>query len=446
MAFRQLLWNQAFLSIMGLALLWQAAWGAAVQADVLLLKSGGELRGELQPEPRGSNRNSGESRDRITLRTTTGAVVSIARDEVEEVIRRRPLLEEYETLRRAAADTVDGQWELAKWCRQKSLLKERAACLQRVVELDPDHVAAHRGLGHVRHGRNWTTTEALMKARGYVRYKGRFVLPQELELIEAEVQENAAEKGWFKRIKLWEGWLDSDRPERQAQGLKELEAIRDGNAVAALVRNFKDSPNEQKRLLYVEILTRIEGEKPLTPLVQQSLRDDSRIVRAAAVRGARQKDPAAATEIYLRALKNELNVTVNRAATALGQLGDDNVVPQLIDALVTRHRYKVLVPERSVSFSADGSMSSGGVPLPPDVAAGLATGQYPNGIHVLGDNTTVRTRQITVQKDEQNPSTLAALNALTGEDFGFDEQSWRNWHKARVGGTLKAKPKKKSPS
>lgn len=430
----------------GLALLGQTPGAPAARADVVILKSGGELRGELLSELKPVDRSQGAPRDRLTLRTTTGAVVTVARDDVEELIRRRPLLEEFETLRRAAADTVESQWELAEWCRLKSLPKERAASLKRVVELDPNHLAAHRGLGHVRHEGRWTTTEEVMKSRGYVKHKGRYVLPQELELIEAEEHEDAAEKAWFKRVKLWEAWLDSERVERQAEGLHELQAIRDANAVAALFRNFKDNPNEQKRMLYIEILSRIEGDKPLTPLVQQSLRDESQLVRSAAIRGARQKDAAAATEIYLRALKNEANVVVNRAATALGQLGNDNVVPQLIEALVTRHRYKVVVPDGNVAFGSDGSMVSGALQLPPDIAALLATGQLPQGIQVQGDGLLRRTREITVQKDERNPSVLSALNALTGEDFGFDEQTWRNWQKARVGGTLKAKPKKKSKS
>jgi hypothetical protein len=377
------------------------------------------------------------------MRTLVGALITVAREEVDEVVRRRPLLEEYETLRRAAADNVDAQWELAEWCRAKSLTSERAVHLRRLVELDPRHVAAHRGLGHIRHEGQWTTTEAMMTARGYVKHKGRYVLPQELELIEAEERESEAEKAWYRKIRMWANWLDSERPERHAESLSELREIHDGDAVAALHRTFKDDPNEQKRLLYVEILTKIPGTKPLNPLVQQSLRDESTFVRDAAVRGVRRHDVATALPMYLRALKNELNVIVNRAATALGQLGDDTVVPLLVEALVTRHQYKVMVPDQSISVSADGSMASGGIPLPPNIAAMLATGQLPQGIQVQS-NAPPRLKQITVEQDEQNPSVLTALNLLTGENFGFDEQVWRNWYKARVAGSQQPKKKAKS--
>lgn len=424
--------------------------GTVARGDVLLLKQGGELRGELLPasvSAKGPASTKARKVDdaNVTIRTLNGAVVTVARDTVESQIRRRPLLEEYETIRRNTADTVDAQWQLAEWCRSKALSRERAVHLQRVVGLDPEHVAAHRALGHTKHEGSWTTTEALMTSRGYVKHKGKYVLPQELELIQADERENESEKAWFKRIKMWSGWLDSDRGERQAEAAQELSAIRDGDAVPALARTFRDDPNEQKRLLYVEVMTRIEGTKPLKPLLEQSLKDESQLVRTAAVRGVRETDVDAAVPIYIRALRNEANVMVNRAATALSQMGDDTVIPALIEALVTRHRYRVMVPDQTMSVTSDGSMANpNAVAIPPDVAGMLATGQLPYGVQVQTNGPPVRMKRVTVQKDEQNPSVLTALNLLTGENFGYDEQAWRNWQKAKTSGTLK--PKKKPSS
>ncbi|HTI51079.1 MAG TPA: HEAT repeat domain-containing protein, partial [Planctomycetaceae bacterium] len=206
---------------------------------------------------------------------------------------------------------------------------------------------------------------------------------------------------------------------------------------------FRNDANEKKRLLYIDVLNRIVGDKPLKPLIHQSLYDESRPVREAAVRGVRHSDVAMAVPIYLRALKNERNVIVNRAGTALGQLGDDSVVPLLIEALVTRHHYQTLVPDQTLSVTADGSMAPGGVPIPGNIAGLLVTGQLPQGIQVQTD-VPVRTKEVTVEKEESNPSVLSALSLLTGEDFGFDEAAWRNWQKARVAGNLK--PKKISSS
>ncbi|MFN0054651.1 MAG: HEAT repeat domain-containing protein [Planctomycetales bacterium] len=415
----------------------------ALQGDVIHLKSGGELRGELLPQPAANGRPPKTEPEQLTIRTLAGATVVVSRDDVEQVVRRRAVAEEHETLRRAAADTVDAHWELAEWCRQRGLLKERAVHLHRILELDPKHQLAHRGLGHVRHEGRWMTSEEMMLARGYVKHKGRFVLPQELELLQAEERESEAEKAWFKRIKMWRGWLDSDRVDRQARGRDELEGIRDADAVAALTRTFKNERREERRLLYVQVLSRIGGGRALEALAQQSLKDDSQSVREEAVRGARTIDRNGAVAIYLRGLKSEMNPIVNRAAAALGDLGDDAIVPLLIEALVTRHRYKVQVPDQNITFGADGSMPANGASLPPDVQALLASGQVA-GYSTGGNPVPVRMKTITVQKDEQNEAVLSALNTLTGEDFGYQEQKWRDWYKARQAGPVPPPKKNRS--
>jgi hypothetical protein len=416
---------------------------SVARGDAIQLKNGGELRGEVLPESSSSGKGANARSDRVKIRTLSGAVVVVSRDEIDEIIRRRPVVEEYETLRRGVADTVDAQWELAEWCRSRSLSRERAVHLARVVELDPDHAAAHRGLGHIRREGRWTTTEAMMTARGYVKHKGRYVLPQELELIEAEEKDEVAEKGWFKRIRRWEGWLDGDRADRHSEAMGGLKAIRDDNAIPALSRTFRNNASETKRMLYIDVLSRIEGDKPLTPLIHQSLHDESRFVRDAAVRSVRRRDAGAAIPIYLRALKNDRNAIVNRAATALGQLADERVVPMLIEALVTRHQYTTQVPDQTFSAATNGSMGPVGVPLPPNIAGLLVTGQLPMGIRVQSD-VPVRMKEVTVEKDESNPSVRAALKLLTGEDFGFDEAAWRNWHKEQAASKLV--PRKRSIS
>ena len=107
-----------FLSV---AVLWlcQPLAGRCLRADAILLKSGGEVRGELQTQAKPAQRGAAGSKQRLTIRTLSGSIVSVPGDDVEQVLRRRLVVEEYETLRRAAADTVVAQWELAEWCRRK---------------------------------------------------------------------------------------------------------------------------------------------------------------------------------------------------------------------------------------------------------------------------------------------------------------------------------------
>lgn len=431
-------------------------------ADYITLRSGGEIRGELLS---GTNRGEatsrirvesgktglvqtgrGPNRDIVSIRMLSGAVVTVLQGDVESVVQRRMVLEEYESLRRAAPNTLEAQWDLAEWCRQKSLVKERESHLQAVVALDPENVAAHRGLGHVkdRQGR-WASHDEVMTSRGYVKYKGKYILPQELELIQQDERVSEAEKGWYRRVRMLHGWLDSERSDRQAEALTQLKAIQDPDAVSALSRYFKAVPNEDQRMLYVEILTRISGDKPVPALVLQSLWDESRGIRDAAVAGLLHKDVGKALPYYLRALKNGLNLIVNRAGDALGQLGNDAVIPQLINALVTRHVYTEMVADGATSFTTNGGMAPVGQPaLPPNIELLLATGQFPQGVRVDYPAAPVRMKEITYEKDERNQSVLGALNRLTSEDFGFDEATWRRWYNAQRN-SAGAKKKKSKP-
>lgn len=398
-----------------------ASWVRPAQGDYVLLRSGGEIRGELQ-----SDLKSKSAGERVTIRTLSGATVDVVKTEVESVVRRRMIIEEYETRRRAVSETVAAHWELAEWCRQKSLSKEREAHLLRVVELDPEHTAAHRALGHIRHQGKWMSHDAMMAMRGYVKHKGRYVLPQELELIVKDEHATESEKSWFRRVKMWHGWLESDQPGRQAEALAQLKGITEPDAVPALTRSFQSAVDDQERLLYVQILGKIEGDKPIKPLVVQSLWDEARLVRQASITGLRHRDTDKLLPTYIRALKHGMNVIVNRAGAALGELGNASVIPQLIDALVTQHQYTILVP---VPMPRPGDMVPVGEQiLPPNIARLGATGQLPYGVATTAPP---RMREVTVEKDEENPSVLGALTLLTGENFGYDAPAWRKWYNAQ---------------
>ncbi|MBI3860937.1 MAG: HEAT repeat domain-containing protein, partial [Planctomycetia bacterium] len=167
--------------------------------------------------------------------------------------------------------------------------------------------------------------------------------------------------------------------------------------------------------------------------------------RAASVTALRLRDTSKALPYYLRALKNSVNIVVNRAADALAQLGTEAVIPQLIDALVTRHVYVELVPDIAPGISTNGNMVPvGQVVLPPSIEALLATGQLPYGVRVEAPASNVRMKEITYEKDEENQSVLVALTALTSEDFGYDEPAWKRWYSAQkntaVGKKRKVRP------
>ncbi len=409
----------------GLCLL---ALGGRLHADLIKLKNGGELRGRVE-----DGRQQSGDEGPTTIRTLSGTQIVVEPAEIEFITRRPLKVERYETLARATPDTVEDQWELAEWCRKNRLTTQRDTHLQRVVELDPDHEQAHRALGHMQQDGEWTSRDEIMQAQGYVRHKGRYVSAQELEIIQRNESDRKAESAWHKKIRLWYGWLD--RPNRQAQGEARLRAVKHPDAVRGLEHFFAEEEDPARRSMYVEILSQIPGDKPVEPLVRQSLQDPESRLRRAALDGISADQVDAAYQHYLEALSDKANVVLQRAATALGEIGNLQAVPHLIDALVTTHKYRVRVADDSstITFGKDGSFRIGGQPvaLPPAIAIGLRTGQFPDGVIVLPSQTPRRTRVVTVRREHENSEVRAALNKLTGQRFGYNQRDWALWWAAQ---------------
>jgi hypothetical protein len=399
-----------------------------LQADVVKLKNGGEIRGTLV-RPAEATARDGD----VTIDTLTGARVTIAREDIQFVTRRSAIVEDYETRARSTPQTVDDQWELAEWCRKNNLTTQRDVHLNAVLDLDPEHKKAHYALGHTLRDGQWMTRDEVMASQGLVKYKGKYVTPQELELLEKSQAELEAEREWFKKVRLWYTWLTGRSPDRRDTALGELKQITDPDAVAALAKLMRDDENPAVRQLYVDILKQIPGGKPVPPLVVQSLNDVDYQVRYQALNAIPPELYAAAVPLYVEQLNNDLNVVVRRAAEALGRMADEKVVPRLIDALVTSHRYKVQVPKKSMSFGTDGSVSAGGQsPLTPELIAMLNAGQFPNGIIINKPLEPVAMQTITVKYDHQNAEVLAALRKISGgEDFGYDKRNWQLWWNAK---------------
>lgn len=435
-----------FRHLRNLVLLTLAAYavgsGPLVFADLVRLKNGGELRGALRSEDR-------QDDEAVTVETLIGTLVSVRQDDVRFITRRSLNVEEYETRARRKPQTAEAQWELAEWCRQKGLTSQRESHLLRVTELDPKHEKAHLALGHTRQDGEWIDRDALMASRGYVKHKGRYITTQEMELIEKTQAELQAEREWHGKIRLWTNWLAGYSVERRQEGLAQLEQIREPNAVSAIARLMTDEPNRSLRELGVRILSRIDGPKPVKALVNISLSDVESDIRSAALAAIAPEQVDRAVPYYVKELKSERNAVVQRAGAALERFGDERVVAQLIDALITTHRYRVVVPGSSgnmnFSFGSDGSFASPATPLPPEVELMLRTGQLPYGAVVVpsglpGPDT--QSKVVMVRQDQRNEAVLAALQRITGEDFGYDERTWHLWWTAEKTGVTTHSAKK----
>ena len=94
--------------------------------EVFLLRSGGRIEGDLvnaDEEPRTS----------YVIALPNGGQVTLDAAVVDKVQPVRPELAEYEKVRRQYPDTVQGQLQLADWCREHKLTAQRKTHLERVL-------------------------------------------------------------------------------------------------------------------------------------------------------------------------------------------------------------------------------------------------------------------------------------------------------------------------
>ena len=147
---------------------WVVCWlitAAPAAADVFVLSTGGQIEGTLVNTP-------DSPRDRYVIQTALGGQVTLNKDQVKQIVHKKPAEVEYEKIRHQYPDTVDGQWALAEWCREHHLSDLRKTHLKRIIQLDPDHVAARGLLGYGKFDGEWKTQQEVMTDRGYVEYKG----------------------------------------------------------------------------------------------------------------------------------------------------------------------------------------------------------------------------------------------------------------------------------
>jgi hypothetical protein len=369
----------------------------SVRADNFLLTNDGQVTGELL--------NRDESpRQKFVIRTADGATITLEKAQVKQVVTQSAAELEYEKIAPTFADTVEDQWRLAEWCKEKSLPRGRQIALERVIELNPDHKQARIALGYSQLDGQWIQPDEARKKRGYVNYHGQWLLPQEIELLEKKHADDLAEKKWFTTLKQWRNWLDD--PTKADQARDNIKQITDPTAVRALVQSLDTEKTRDVCVWYIQALGKI-GPAAVRTLVEHSLDDPDEEIRLSCLDQLIGQPTQAATPLYVNALRNKDNVQVNRAGYALGRLGDKSAVAPLIDALITTHKFTTIEGAGNPNQMSAGFSKTGG--------GGLS----------MGSSAKI------IKRDLNNQQVLDALVALTGSNFGFDKSAWRNWYSSQ---------------
>lgn len=375
------------------------------RADVFHLRHGGTIEGSISPSQK-------IEADVLAIVTTSGGEIRLFREDLQRIEPDRPLETEYERRAPRTENKVAAQWELAEWCRENRLPALRTVHLRRILELDPDCVEARHALGYTHIEGRWVLPGEIPRERGMEYFQGRWRLPQEIDAIEEKSQTRQAIRDWTLRLKnLRRSLQDQDRLNRFRI---ELAAIRDPLAIKGLLQLLNAEPLPWLRLFYVDVIARIEHVTALEALINTSLESIDSDVFYKCIDCLVDLRAPGVVDAYVLALRAVRNDHVNRAAYALGQLGDPASVPPLIEALVTRHRMVISDGSESGTHTATISRS----------VSGLGAGQE-NAALSVGKGANV------VVVPMQNEEALTALHRITGNyGYGYDQRAWRTWYSA----------------
>ena len=353
-------------------------FASPLQADVFMLKCGGQVRGAWLNSDR-------QTAEHYEIELPVGGRIVLAPDVVDQVSCESPLIGQYRRIASCHADDIAGHLAVAQWCRERGLTTQRREHMQRIVQLDPDHIGARRALGYSFIQGRWITHDQYMSEQGYVRYEGRWQLPQQVQLLKVKRERETAERKWYQQLVRWRKKLGTDHHE---QYRAQIRAIRDTDAIAALVSLQTVEASRPVRLLYIETLHGIGTPVTRQCLLKIALIDGDQEVVDRCLSYLQQNPDKYVHEQLLETLNSEENVLVNSAARALRRLGNGTAIDPLIDALVTDHR----IP----------------VPGPP-----TRCGQRP---------------KILVPIAVQNRDVLTTLIALSGNrGYGYDQKAWNQW-------------------
>lgn len=224
-----------------------------VGADILTLKDGGAVRGQVFEEA-----------DAVVLQTGR-ARITYPRAMVARIEYERPLLRRY--LERVDAlpspPSADDFTTLGVWCRENALDERARDAFEQALRLDSEYAAARKALGYVRMEDRWVTEEEMHAALGEVRFHDRWVpreqqaavLESEKALREARAllerlardreQVNAAER----RAREEAARKDAERRQEDAQAKRREEEMRRNEEAGALrpARSWT-LPSEQRQI------------------------------------------------------------------------------------------------------------------------------------------------------------------------------------------------------
>ena len=347
-----------------------------------------------------------EISDSYLIETKEGITFKLRQSAVDHAVKPNEIDKLYAKFCAGIENTVDSHWKAFLWIDQqrtqqkkRSLLRdEREYHLRSVLRLEPDHADARKELGYFqRDDGTWVIRAQHLKSLGLELRGGRVIDPV-WEAFENQKKEqkklDAKARGAIMRA--YKGLGGNRHAEHQAtiEGLS-------GALAAELIADFllKDrKASVEKKLFLIDQLRKetLRGVASRTALIQTAVTHDDDAVREACVDALKEDgSPVIVKAFTSKLVDNAPKHQIKFAAEALESIGDPEAIPALINGLQTKH----------VQMSGSGNTNTGMV----------------NGNFSFGSDKKVK------METSNNRAVLRALEQLTNQTHGFNEERWIQW-------------------
>lgn len=430
--------------------------GSTARGDKITIRGGGQIKGKLIPD----KAHPGQF---LFIGEVGKTPMPFKKDQIVQVVAEKSALDEYVVRLAKERTTPQAEFELGMWCEENKLVDLAQVHFELAVRRDSTFDEAHKKLGHVWMGGRWLDADEVKEAQGMVKYKGRWVTPEEKERRELIASTAAENNAWVKKIKLYRDAYVSGPVERSQEAERRLMAITEPAAIGPVLRVLADDPLPGLRALASKILGTIPGPEASTALVGRLLGEDDPEVRQETMKELTHRESSEVVPMLARGLRSSLHQIINRAAWGLGNLNAVAAVPRLIPVLIT-YEYEVVLVDSGGSGGAGGfaagstgpsfgSYSSRAIPILTPATVGPGVVAYgatsipsgpPTGSSIGGGSTPPagQTPRL-VQIEHRNDEVLAALVKLTGCNFGYDIPTWKQWMTTSF--KVEAKPSRRVP-
>lgn len=140
-----------------------------IEADVVILKNGGKLRGIVKKQ----------TKNKVIITLPYGTLI-VEKRLIKKIIRSITPLDIYnEKSSQLKNEDLEGHYNLALWCKENGLYIQHKKELEHIIRLDSTHEKARKALGYQYINGRWVSYEEAMKIKGYVEHKGKWITREE---------------------------------------------------------------------------------------------------------------------------------------------------------------------------------------------------------------------------------------------------------------------------